>query len=159
MQKKIKDGKEVHNFYRPSFDLDVMTIPIKYRPRTDILPNQLDANFNGAIYGGYRIDNYRVTYKRTPLNNYKQKVTHIGYSVGLFAGIGNTLIDEYSLTNHYDTQYQGVLFTSGVAANVAVGNFTLGVSFGTDHLLDRNKQIWVYQGQPFVGFTVGLNLN
>ena len=158
-QRKFKDGKAVHNFYRPSFDLDVMTIPFKYRPVTSILPNQLDANFTGAIYGGYRIDNYRVTYQRTPLNNYKQKVKHIGYSAGFFAGIGNSLIDEYSLTNHFDTQYQGVLLSTGIAANVAVGNFTLGISIGADNLLDQNKRYWTYEGKPFIGFTVGLNLN
>lgn len=159
IQKKMKDGKVVHNFYRPSFDLDVMTIPVKYRPATNLLPNQLTANFNGALYGGYRIDNYRVTYKRTPLNEYKQKVKHIGYSVGLFAGVGNTLIDAFALTNHYDTQYEGVLFISSIAANVAVSNLTFGISFGPDYLLDHNKQLWIYEGKPCIGFTVGLNIN
>jgi hypothetical protein len=159
VQRKFKDGKSVHNFYRPSFDLDIMTIPMKYRPKTEQLPNQLTTNFNGALFGGYRIDAYRVSYKRTPLNVFKQKVKHIGYSAGLFLGVGNTLIDENTLTRPINTQYEGVLLITGIAANVAVGNITFGISFGTDRLMDKNQDLWIYEGKSCIGFTLGLNLN
>ena len=160
VQKKFKDNIAVHNFYRPSFDADIMTIPMKYRPATGIMPNQLTTNFNGALFGGYRIDAYRVKYKRTPLNVYKQTVKHLGYSVGIFAGIGNTLVDNNSLKDPtINIQYEGVLLISGIAANVAVGNITFGISFGADNLLDKYHNLWIYEGKPCVGFTLGLNLN
>jgi hypothetical protein len=158
-QRRMKDNLSSYSFYKPSFDIDLMTEPLKYRPPTNMLPNQLTANFNGALYGGYRIDAYKLNYKRTPLNIYKQSVKHTGYSAGLFAGIGSTLIDNYSLTNPaINTQYEGVLLITGFAVNVAVQNLTLGVSLGTDHLLDKNRSYWIYEGKPCVGFTVGLNL-
>ena len=158
MQKKFKDNKVVHNFYRPSFDLDVMTIPIKYRPAAYTLPNQLTTNFNGAIFAGYRIDDYRVNYKRTPLNTYKQSVKHIGYSAGLYAGLGNTNIDQWSLKTAPDIQYEGMLFGYGIAANVAIERFTFGVAVGTDYLMDHYHTLWFYEGKPCVGFTVGLDI-
>jgi len=158
MQRKFKDNKVVHNFYKPSFDLDVMTIPIKYRPAEYILPNQLTTNFNGAIFGGYRIDDYRVNYRRTPLNTYKQSVKHIGYSMGLYAGIGNTPVDQWSLKTAPDIQYEGMLLSGGIAANMAVERFTFGVAIGADYLQDHYRTQWIYEGKPCVGFTVGLDI-
>ena len=160
MQKKLKDNKATHTFYRPSFDLDIMTIPMKYRPAIDGFPNQLTTNFNGAFYGGYRIDAYRLQYTRTPLNVYKQSVKHIGYSTGIYAGIGNTLIDGSTLaTPAFPIQYEGVLLLTGIAANIALGNLTFGVSLGADHLLDKYHKQWLYEGMACFGFTLGLNID
>jgi len=160
IQKKLRDNKISRTFYKPSFDVDVMTIPIKYRAATDGFPNQLNNNFNGAVYGGYRIDAYHLNYQRTPLNNYKQNVKHTGYSAGLYAGIGNTLIQgaEIKMPN-FPIEYEGVLLLTGVAANVAYGNLTFGISCGPDFLLDKYHSQWLYEGKFNVGFTLGLNLN
>jgi len=137
-----------------------MTIPLKYRPAEYSLPNQLTTNFNGAVFAGYRIDDYKVNYKRTPLNIYKQTVKHIGYSAGLFAGIGNTLVDEYSLkTPNINIQYEGMILITGVAVNAAIEKFTVGIALGTDYLLDKYHDAWIYEGRPCVGFTLGLDLN
>ena len=157
-QRKLKD-KSMHTFYKPSYDLDLMTIAMKYRPDEEGVPNQLTTNFNGAVYFGYRIDAYTIKYKRTPLNIYKQAVKHIGYSAGLYAGFGNTLIDGTALNDpNYPLQYEGVLFITGVAANVAIDKVTLGLAFGPDFLLDKYHTQWIYEGKPTIGFTLGLNL-
>ena len=159
-QKKFKDNKVSHSFYRPSFDVDAMTIPFKYRPAEYILPNQLTTNFNGALFGGYRIDAYKVNYKRTPLNVYKQKVKHVGYSGGVFAGIGNTFVDEWSLKKpNINIQYEGMILITGLAANVAIEKLTVGVSLGPDFLLDKYHTQWIYEGKPCVGFIIGLDIN
>ena len=157
-QRKLRDNKATHSFYKPSFDIDAMTIPLKYRPATPQLPNQLTNNFNGALYAGYRIDAYKLHYKRTPLNVYKQHVRHLGYSAGLFAGFGNSLINEWTLPNR-NLEYEGMLLLTGAGINIAVENLTFGLSVGTDHLMDNNHKDWIYQGKPWVGFTVGLNIN
>jgi hypothetical protein len=160
LSKKLKDNKNTHGFYRPSFDIDVMTIPVIYRPYTRGFPNQLTANFNGALFAGYRLDEYKLDYKRTPLNVYKLKVKHFGYSIGLFTGMGNTVIDGSTLGNpNFLLEYEGVLLITGLAANIAAGNFTFGISYGPDFLLDKYRNEWIYEGKPCVGFTVGLNLN
>jgi len=159
-QKKFKDNKVSHSFYRPSFDVDVMTIPLKYRLSENIIPNQLTNNFNGAVFGGYRIDAYKVSYRRTPLNVYKQNVKHLGYSAGLFAGIGNSLVDQWSLKNqNVDIQYEGMILITGIAANVAIEKFTVGISFGADYLLDKYHDAWIYEGKPCFGFTLGLDID
>ena len=159
-QKKFKDKKLNHTFFRPSADIDLMTIPMKYRFDAAELPNTLTTNFSGAIYAGYRIDEYKLNYKRTPLNTYKQKIKHIGYSAGFYAGVGSALINNSTLTDQtYPYEYEGVLLITGISANVAVNNISVGVALGTDHLLDKYHSEWIYEGQPYIGFTLGLNLN
>lgn len=159
-QKRFKDNKTSHVFYKPSFDLDVLTIPLKYRPPLGWMPNQLTTNFNGALFAGYRIDEYRLHYKRTPLNAYKQFTRHFGYSAGLYAGIGGTYINQSVLNDpSVDLEYEGVLLITGVAISAAVEKFTFGLSFGLDHLMDKYHTMWIYQGQPCIGLTLGLNLN
>lgn len=160
IQRKLRDDKPSHTFYRPSFDVDVMTIPAIYRPSVNGFPNQLNTNFNGALYGGYRIDEYKVSYRRTPLNLYKQSVKHLGYSGGVFAGIGNTSVSALTLDKPaFPFEYEGVLLITGVAANVAAGSLNFGISCGPDFLLDKNRDQWIYQGKLCVGFTFGLNVN
>lgn len=159
-QRKFKDNQVAHSFYRPSFDVDVMTIAMKYRPSVYDFPNQLTTNFNGALFGGYRIDAYKLNYKRTPLNTYKQSVKHTGYSIGLYAGIGNALVDPFTLNspNSY-LQYDGMIVITGIAVNFAVSNLNFGISVGTDHLADKYHNSWIYEGKPYLGFNLGLNLN
>ena len=43
-------------FRQQSFDVDFLTLPVKYRFSTASFPNQLNTNINGAVYFGYRTD-------------------------------------------------------------------------------------------------------
>lgn len=43
-------------FFKHSFDIDFLTIPLKFRPAQKGVPAQLNTNLNGAIYVGYRTD-------------------------------------------------------------------------------------------------------
>jgi len=158
-QRKMKDSKVKYCFYKHAMDIDIITVAAKYRPATALLPNQLTTNFNGAPYLGYRIDEYCLNYKKTPLNAYKQSVKHIGYSAGIFAGLGNTLIDQSTMDiNNFLLQYEGVLFVTGIAANVAIGKLSFGLSGGVDYLMDKYHAIWTYEGKPSLGLTVGIDL-
>lgn len=56
-------------------------------------------------------------------------------------------------------EYDGIVWSKGVATIFAVNNFTLGLAFGFDNLLDENRRIWLYESKPWAGLTFGLNLN
>lgn len=154
------NGKELtRRFYRPSFDMDVLTIPFKYRPYTVGFPNQLSASFNAALYGGYRTDLYKITYKRTPLNTYKQETDHFAFGAGLVLGLGSTPVNEWNTRPDIKMEYEGVDLITGCALITAYQNLNFGIVFGIDHLLDQNSKYWIYQGKFSLGFSVGLNLN
>lgn len=146
-------------FHEYSFDLDVLAILFKYRPKSESLPRQLNTQYNGALYAGYRTDRYKVFYKPTPLGIADRSVTHYGYSVGLFSGIGTEAINPWVTNDKFPGEYDGMVWLNGVAAIVGINQFTFGLSVGIDYLLDSNRNIWIYQGKPWVGLALGLNLN
>lgn len=151
---------ENYTFRQNTIDLDVLSILLKYRPSVNAFPNQLNTSIlNGAAYLGYRTDLYKLRYKQTPFQTFKREVTHYGFSVGIFTGIGAVRIDEFVTENNVNIQYDGFVNPSGIAAIVGVDKLSFGLLFGIDHLLDRNRKFWIYQAKPWVGLSVGLNLN
>lgn len=152
-------GQQPYIFHEYSFDLDVLAILFKYRPKAEDMARQLNTQFNGALYAGYRTDRYRVSYVPTPLGIADRKVTHYGYSVGLFSGIGAEAINPWVTKDRYAGEYDGVVWISGLAAIIGINQLTFGLSVGTDYLLGSNRKIWIYQGKPWLGLTLGLNLN
>jgi len=156
--RKTTDFKN-YAFQRNTFDLDVLTILFKYRFPAQGFPNQLNATFNGAVYAGLRKDVYKLKYNETPLHIHKRSISHYGYSLGCFAGFGTARIDEYVTLNRLQTEYDGVVTLEGLAAIIALDKLTFGLTLGEDHLLDRNRKLWVNQARPWIGLSVGLNLN
>jgi hypothetical protein len=146
-------------FWQTSFDIDFVTIPLKYRFPIRGFPKQFNANVNGAVYLGYRSDVYVLKYERTLLGTSYRRMPHIGFSFGGFSGLGGTAMNPWVTHNVIEIEYDGVVWTKGVATIIGLNAFTVGVALGWDHLLDRNKQHWIYQGKPWIGLAFGLNLN
>jgi hypothetical protein len=153
-----KDRQQI-KFVNNSFDLDLMSIVFKYRPYTSGFPNQLNTNFNAAEFIGYRSDLYILSYDKNPLNAYHRRINHFAYSFGGFIGLGATQINPWVTNNNVQSEYDGFIMTKGIAALIGVGEFTFGAALGFDHLLDKNRKVWIYQEKPWLGFTVGLNIN
>jgi hypothetical protein len=151
--------QHTYSFQKPSFDLDLITIPFKYRSRSAGFPRQLKSSLEAALYVGYRSDTYRLLYRRTPLNLYERDINRYGFSLGLFTGLGSTDMSPWVTQDQIAYEYDGVIWTKGIAGMMAVNNFTVGVALGTDWLLDRNRRVWIYQSRPWVGLVFGLNLN
>lgn len=146
-------------FYQRTFDVDIITIPIKYRPAVEPLPRQLNADYSVAAYLGYRSDGYRFRYNQTPLQTYKRTLHHYGLSGGLFLGIGGTSMNEFVTAPALDKEYDGLVLTKGIAGFVAVQNFTVGLSIGSDNLMDKNRKVWIYENKLWYGLAFGVNLN
>ncbi len=152
-------GKEFV-FTQRTFDVDFLSILVKYRPYLQGFPNQLNTSIlNGAIFLGYRTDLYHLRYHATPFHTFKRDLTHYGFSFGVFTGLGASRIDEYVTKNALSIEYDGLVNPTGLAAILAVDKLTFGLTVGVDHLLDKNHAVWIYQGKPWIGLSVGLNLN
>ena len=152
-------GYKKSNFSKCSFDVDFLTIPLKYRFATTDAYQQLNANLNGAIYLGFRKDNYTVKYKTNPFNKSKRSISHYGFSFGICTGIGNTAMNPTNTNNKTTQEYDGVVWAKGITGIMAIDNLTVGLTAGFDNLLDKNNTIWVYENKPWIGLSFGLNLN
>lgn len=158
--KEIKGSlKPTTSFSKSSFDVDFLTIPLKFRPTQSDVPSQLNTNLNGAIYLGLRHDRYVVDNISNPIGRLDQNINHFGFSFGAFAGLGNTFMSPTNTNYILQQEYDGIVWCKGVAGILAVNNFTIGLSLGLDHLLDKNQAIWIYQNKPWLGLAFGLNLN
>ncbi|MEO8821802.1 MAG: hypothetical protein ABI267_00665 [Ginsengibacter sp.] len=124
-------------FNAESFDLDVITILFKYRPPVKEYPAQLNTNFNGALYAGYRKDTYALSYKNTPLHVANREIIHHGFSFGAFAGFGTARIDEFVTLRRIDYEYDGVIFTPGVASEFDLNKINFVVLSGLDFLTEK----------------------
>jgi hypothetical protein len=158
-QNKINKTKEKMMFETSAFDLDVVTILFKIRPANSVLPTQINTDFNGSFYGGFRRDIYSVQEKRNPINQLTREINHFGFGVGFFSGVGATAVNSSTTNNAIQTEYDGVVWQNGVAGIFAVNKLTLGISLGLDHLFDTNKDAWIYQNKAWLGLVIGLNLN
>jgi hypothetical protein len=147
------------NFSKYSYDIDFITIPLKYRFGTAGVPQQLNANINGAIYLGYRTDRYVVRYQPNALGQAVKRITHYGFSFGICTGIGNTDMNATNTANLLAKEYDGLVWNKGLTGIIAIDNFTIGLVFGFDNLLDKNHTIWIYENKPWIGLGFGLNLN
>ena len=146
--------------FKPSLDIDILTALFKVRPQAkNILPSQLNANFNGNIYVGHRTDIYQIHYKKNPLDVYQRQINHFGFSGGLFLGLGNTSMNASTTNNTISSEYDGLVLQKGIAGIIAINKLTIGVSIGFDNLLDNNNKIWIYENKPWFGLMLGLNLN
>ena len=152
----IPSGDEY--FRTKSFDLDVMTIGFKYRPAAQPIPRQLNANFNGNVYLGYRVDRFRIDFEKTAAG-LKKTFRHRGFTVGVFGGLGATAINPWTTAYKSTDEYDGFILSRGIAAMIGLKTLTVGFGVGWDYLTDRDKNIWIYQNKPWIGLTLGLNLN
>ncbi len=147
-------------FVKPSLDIDVLTALFKIRPHaSNILPAQLNTNFNGNVYIGHRTDIYQIHYKKNPLDVYQRQINHFGFSGGFFVGLGSTAMTPSTTNNGISTEYDGIVLQKGMAGIFEINKLTLGLSVGFDNLLDKNKSSWIYQNKPWFGLMLGLNLN
>ena len=146
-------------YWQNSFDVDFVTIPLKFRPSTSSFPRQFSNNLNGAVYLGYRNDTYSISYNKNPVGNVSQKIIHYGISGGLITGLGTTAMNPWVTNNQIAIEYDGLVWSKGIAVLFGVGKFTFGLIGSIDHLLDKNNEFWYYHGKPYLGVAVGLNLN
>lgn len=145
-------------FLKYSFDIDAMTVAFKYRPATSDLPRQLNTDFNGNVFIGYRLDRFKIDIKDTPLG-LRKHYYHRGITLGFFGGLGSTAVTPSTTSNLTLQEYNALILTRGIAIMIGVNNLTVGVGAGWDFLTDRDKNLWIYQNKPWYGLTVGLNLN
>lgn len=148
-----------NSFRQGSLDIDFLTIPFKYRFSVQGFPKQFNTNLNGAVYLGYRSDVYSVNYKTNPLGKTVRETTHYGFSFGLFSGLGGTTINPSVTNNQLNIEYDGVVWSKGVACIFGLDNYTIGLALGWDNLLDNNRNDWIYYGKPWFGLAFGLNIN
>lgn len=158
---KIPDSLLIYplKLKKQSLDIDITTILLKYRPSVLGLPQQLTTDLNMALYAGWRHDHFRIRNDSDPLGKPYRKITNLGYDFGIFAGPGTTPVNPFSTNGRSGNEYSGMVLQTGIAAFLESNIASFGVAIGADHLMNRDRKIWIYNRKPWFGFVVGIALN
>jgi hypothetical protein len=146
-------------FRKTSLDIDITSVLLKYRPNTDPIPSELTAELNIALYAGPRFDRYALSSVNDPIGNRSYKVLHKGFDFGALAGIGTTSVNPFSTQNKVMDEYNGMFFQTGVAGFLETSFASFGLSLGYDFLMTSDKNDWIYNNKPWIGFVIGIALN
>jgi hypothetical protein len=132
---------------------------LKYRPSVYGLPSQLTSDLNFSLYTGWRFDNFKITSRTNPLGNRYLKISNLGYDFGFFVGPGTTIINPFTTNNATSNEYSGMIIQTGMAVFLESNIASFGVAAGIDNLLNGDRDIWIYNNKPWVGFIVGIAIN
>lgn len=146
-------------FRKNSLDIDLTSILLKYHPAIHGLSGQLNADFNVALYAGWRHDNFIIKGKTDPLGKRYNKFSSWGYDFGFFTGPGSTPISPFTTQNQITEEYSGLIIQAGFAGFIESNVASFGISTGIDYLMNSDKDVWIYTNKPWVGFIVGIALN
>lgn len=146
-------------FNKTSLDIDITSVLLKYRLPTDGLPAQLSTDLNVALYVGWRHDQYRISGKKDVIGKKHYEVATRGFDFGILAGTGSTFIGASTTKTSITREYNGMIMELGVAAFMETSFASFGIATGFDHLLSDDRDIWIYNKKPWIGFVVGIALN
>ena len=146
-------------FKKESLDVDITAILLKYRPSVHGLPGQMTTDFNIGLYTGWRYDRYKIESRLDPLGNNHHKINNWGYDFGLFTGPGATIISPFTTQNKVIDEYSGMIIQTGIAGFIESNIASFGIAVGFDSLLNSDREVWIYNKKPWVGFIVGIALN
>jgi hypothetical protein len=146
-------------FTTNELDIDLITIPFKFRGATSGIPPQLNTNLNANLYIGYRSDWYTLGYKRNEFGAFNRITRHYGMTFGLFSGFGSNSINPWVTNDQINYEYDGIVWSNGFAVSFAFNYLNLGLALGIDQLLDNNSRFWIYNKKPWLGVVLGINLN
>jgi hypothetical protein len=155
---KIIPGDYLYNssLVKASFDFDLSTVPVKFRPEQGDVPSQMNASVNGVLYAGFRKDFFKILTHTSELNETNSFVRQTGFDFGLFAGLGITMVNPTVTMNQTTQEYDGIVFQKGFAVFFTFENMSVGIGLGFDNLIDKNKNIWIYNQKPWIGIVLGV---
>lgn len=154
-----KELQPTYHLRKGSFDLDLVSIPIKLRQSRSGVPIQLNANLSAAVFVGLRQDFHSIGYKKRPNGKSELQIANFGVSLGMLSGFGNTAINSTTILSRIASEYDGLVWSYGLNGIVAWNQVSIGLAVGKDILLDNNRKYWIYNNQLWYGVTIGLNLN
>ena len=94
-----------------------------------------------------------------PLGKSDHKINNWGYDFGLFAGPGATLISPFTTQNKVTDEYSAMIIQTGMAGFIESNMASFGIAIGFDYLLNSDREVWIYNKKPWLGFIVGIALN
>lgn len=148
-------------YYGSQIILKSLTVPLKIRPALtdskfgDAFPKQVETGFNFGLALGWKLN--RTSYFSTP-NFLGLTSNQISLTPSILFNLGAVALSDKN-TIPAQTITQTVLSKSfGGALMIGFNRFSFGIARGKDYVSGSAKNNWVYQGKPWTGIIVALDL-
>jgi hypothetical protein len=156
---KLEEKSPWFRYKTAGLDVDLVTMPLQYHFATDGLPGQLNdypLNFHVHIGLLSEIGRYRTTYFR---RNQRSEIQSFSFGIGGLIGLSPMLVNPMNTNGSVPDEYQALGINYGLSSVFSFKNFSAGFALGYSKLTDRNDPVWVYRSKPWLGLTLGVNLN
>ncbi|RIV19333.1 hypothetical protein DYU11_24820 [Fibrisoma montanum] len=156
--KQIEEKSPWFQYQLTSFDVDLFTAPFKYRFGQAGQPGELTTSANLGVYAGIRYDvgRYQNIYFR---RERRSNIESFGFGFGTFVSIDPVAVNAFSTAGRFAGEYEALGYNYGALGLVGYKTVTVGLALGFENLADRNNRIWIYRQKPWLGVTLGVNLN
>ncbi len=155
---KLEEKSPWFYYQLTTFDVDLFTVPFKYRFPQRNRAGELSTSANVGVYTGVRYDlgRYRNVYYR---RERRSELESFSFGLGSVLSIDPITVNEFNTDGRFTGEYDGVGLSYGLAALVGYKSITAGLTVAIENLADRNNRLWVYRQKPWLGIFVGINLN
>ena len=155
---KIEEKSPWFRYQTTGLDVDLFTMPFKYRFKTADQPGQLEDKLNVGVHigGRYDLGRHRTVYFR---RNHRSEISTFSVGLGGFFCVSPARVDPFSTLGRVTDEYYGLGVNYGISTTISVRSFSAGLAVGFEQLTDRNRNLWIYQHKPWLGVTFGINLN
>ena len=141
-----------------TFDVDLFTVLFKYRFGQPQRAGELLTSTNVGAYVGIRYDRARYRTIRNRFS-FRSEIRPLSAGFGGFVSVNPTTVNEFNTAGRFTGEYEALGVSYGLASIFGYRSVTVGLAFGFENLADANNPIWVYRNKPWLGLTIGLNIN
>lgn len=155
-------------FRHNDISLSALTIPLKYRfagrnRETGIdFDEEFSTSFNANLYLSIA---FRGRTKFTYLKNLDNSIRDISWRTGIFIGLGTHKLNSgnTSAAGEGNSYVEGReenkgLFSTGLGISYTYKTFSIGFYGGLDYAIGKGSGAWDYDGKPWVGVALGLEV-
>ena len=138
--------------------IQALTIPLKVRFGVGSTPYAAEASINFGVAFGWKFTHqeYENFYHRKTGLFVSSENNHYSITPGIFVG---PAVVELTPTNSLAPADRNVLsFSYGAMLVFGINRLNIGVALGFDNAVGNKNQNWIYQGAPWLGFTISFDL-
>ncbi len=135
-----------------------LTIPLKVRFGQASMPYEAEGSINFGVAFGWKFTHheYENFYHRKTGLFVSNENNHYSITPGIFVG---PAVVELTTQNSLVSADRNVLsFSYGAMLVFGINRLNIGLALGFDNAVGNRNEDWIYQGAPWMGFTISFDL-
>ena len=147
----VLEDRKNYSFKNSSYQLGVITIPIKMYLESEL--GNVNLNANAMLNLGFNFGKNKFV--KFP-NEEKARNYKSNYSINFLAGIASIELDDSNINTKGSAEGKVAAISTGLSFGVHYNNFSFMLASGFD-LTTSNRKDWKFSGIPWLGVGIGID--